>query len=532
MQVQHIPYQQTGYFSKLMCDYLNEDPQLQLFYGNFPNLEGFEKQLANRSASKIDTSDKREVLASVLVSQCNELKLSDLTISNIQLLKFENTFTITTGHQLNIFSGPLYFLYKIISTINLTKQLKEEFPENNYVPVYWMATEDHDFEEVNYFNFKGKKLVWNRADGGPVGRFDTKGMDTFFEAFAAQLGTSKNAEYLKQLFQKSYVKHSTLTEATRYLVNELFGEYGLVIIDGDDVKLKKQFVPYIKTELFEQKAFEKVSETNELLEKTYKIQVNPREINLFYIQDGLRERILFENDIFKVNNTSITFSKNEIENELVQHPERFSPNVLMRPLFQEVILPNLCYIGGGGEMAYWLQLKSFFDEVKVPFPILLLRNSALLMSEKQEDKLERLGLTIEELFLSQNDLINKRVKELSDISIDFTPQREHLQQQFDALKEIALQTDASFLGAVNAQEKKQLKGLDTLEKRLLKAQKRKLSDEIERITLLQNELFPKGNLEERTKNFSEVYLEMGNGLIPRLFNSLHPLELEFSVITM
>ena len=532
MQVQHISYQKTGYFSKIMCDYLNEDPQLKPYYGNFPTIEGFKKQVASRIASNIDTSEKREVLASVLLKQCKNLLLSDLTISNIQLLKFKNTFTITTGHQLNIFSGPLYFLYKIISTINLTKELKAEFPENNYVPVYWMATEDHDFEEINYFNFKGKKLVWNRKDGGPVGRFSTDGMDAFFEAFATQLGTSKNAEYLKKLFQKSYIEHATLTEATRFLVNELFGEYGLVIIDGDDAELKQQFVPFIKAELFEQQSFKKVSETNNLLAVNYKIQVNPREINLFYIKDHLRERILFENDIFKVNNTAITFSKSEIEQELTLHPERFSPNVLIRPLYQEVVLPNLCYIGGGGEMAYWLQLKSFFDEVHVPFPILLLRNSALLVSEKQEDKLERLHLKMDDLFLKQNDLINKRVKELSDISIDFTPQREHLKQQFLGLKEIALQTDASFIGAVNAQEKKQLNGLDALEKRLLKAQKRKLSDEIERITLLQNELFPKGSLEERTKNFSELYLEMGSSLIPGLFNSLHPLELQFTVIAL
>ena len=216
--------------------------------------------------------------------------------------------------------------------------------------------------------------------------------------------------------------------------------------------------------------------------------------------------------------------------ELEEHPERFSPNVIARPVYQEVILPNLCYIGGGGELAYWLELKTTFEALNVPFPIVLPRNSALVVTEKQQKKLEKMNLSMADLFLGQSSFINKKIREISNIEIDFSPQKEKLQEQFKALYELAEQTDKSFLGAVKAQEVKQTKGLHNLEKRLLKAQKRKLKDHVLRMTDIQNELFPAKSLQERKLNFSELYLEYGEALIPTLFQVLKPLKIDFTII--
>ena len=182
-------------------------------------------------------------------------------------------------------------------------------------------------------------------------------------------------------------------------------------------------------------------------------------------------------------------------------------------------------------MAYWLQLKSYFEAVNVPFPMLLLRNSVLIKTEKQTLKLKKLNLTLRDLFLKQNDLVNQQIKKLSEIDIDFSNQKEHLNQQFKDLYALAKKTDKSFVGAVAAQEKKQINGLTHLEKRLLKAQKRKLNEQITRITELQNELFPRQSLQERNLNFSEIYLEFGEELIPKLMQELKPLKGEFLVLT-
>ncbi|POY39626.1 bacillithiol biosynthesis cysteine-adding enzyme BshC [Flavobacterium alvei] len=531
-----ISYQNSGYFSSLMNDYLDQKPNLQSLYNRFPNLENFESQIKEKKINfngndNFNSNVKRAILVSVIEKQYAKINTSDKTLNNIKLLNNSNTFTITTGHQLNLFSGPLYFLYKIISTINLAKELKEKYPTENFVPIYWMATEDHDFDEINYFNFKGRKFRWNKESSGPVGRLSTEGLDDFFEVFSHELGIGKNAETIKKMFQESYLNHSNLADATRFLANELFGEYGLVILDADDKDLKRFFIPYIKEELTQHTSHKKVLETIQKL-KDHTVQVNPREINLFYMENDLRERIIFENGKYFVNNTEIKFSETEILELVQNHPEKFSPNVIMRPLYQEVILPNLCYIGGGGEIAYWLELKSFFNAVNVTFPVLLLRNSVLLATEKQVKKADKLGLSWSDLFSKQTDLVNQKTATLSEFPIDFRIQKEHLRKQFDTLLAIANQTDASFLGAVKAQEAKQIKGLENLEKRLLKAQKRKHSETLERITDLQNELFPNQSLQERQANFSEFYLENGKDLIHKLITTLKALDSKFEIVIL
>lgn len=526
-----ISYRATNYFSNFICDYLEEKPKLKGLYHRFPKLNNFKAQIDEKSQSC--RSEARHHITKVLKSQYANLQPSELTQNNIDSLTANNTFTITTGHQLNLFTGPLYFLYKIISTINLTKQLKEAYPDYNFVPVYWMASEDHDFDEINFFNFKGKKIQWNSNQTGAVGRFNTSGLEDVFKVMASEFGEGKFAEQLQAWFKEAYVNHNTLADATRYLANALFGDYGLVVLDADDKALKRLFIPHLEKELTEQTAFKQVSKTNTKLEELgLKIQVNPREINLFYITENLRERIVFEDNVFKVNNTELSWTKDDILSHLNDYPERFSPNVIMRPLYQEVILPNLCYIGGGGEMIYWLQLKSNFEAHGVTFPMLLLRNSVVVKTKKQAEKLDKLHVSNQDLFLDRNTFINKKVRAISNIDIDFSTQIQHLEQQFKHLYQLAKQTDASFLGAVKAQEIKQLKGLKHLEKRLLKAQKRKLKDQIERCTILQEQLFPNQSLQERNANFSELYLEYGERLIPELMAVLEPLKGDFTILTL
>jgi bacillithiol biosynthesis cysteine-adding enzyme BshC len=399
-----------------------------------------------------------------------------------------------------------------------------------------MASEDHDFEEINHFHFKGQKVRCESKEKGVVGSFSTKGLDLLLSHFSNALGKSIAAETLKKWFQESYLSHPTLSEATRFLIHQLFGEYGLIILDANDADLKRSMIPYFQKELLENITFKSVSKTNQkllkALGKNTKIQVNPRKINLFYCKDQQRNRIVEKENYFTVLHTDISFSKQEIVDEMNQYPERFSPNVLLRPLYQEVLLPNLGYIGGAGELSYWFQLKSTFEQFHVPFPILKLRTSALLVSSKQAKKIKKLALSYADLFLESSSLINFRVRAISNIDIDFTPQKETLIRQFQQLYEIAEQTDASFLGAVTAQEKKQLNGLDALEKRLLLAQRRKLTDEVRRISDLQNDLFPNKSLQERQLNFSELYLEYGDELIPMLMQSFDPLHFEYMVLEL
>lgn len=524
-----IPYQQTGYFSKLIIDYLNQKDQLNSLYHRFPTLDSFKSQMEEKQNSFPKTN--RLVLVESLQKQYKNIRPSNTTLQNIELLSLDNTFTIVTGHQLNLFTGPLYFLYKIISVINLCKDLKANYPEQNFVPVYWMATEDHDFEEINHFTFKRMKFQWNKNASGPVGRLDTEGLQAVFEQFEPYLGVGKNAEFLKDLFRKAYLEHPNLADATRFLANELFGAYGLVIIDGDDKHLKQLFVPHMQEELIGCSSVRAVEQSFTVL-KDYSIQVNPREINLFYIENGLRERIVIKNGLYRVNHTELVFTKEEILSLVEKKPEKISPNVILRPLYQEVILPNLCYIGGGGELAYWLELQKVFTLHKTTFPMLLLRNSVLLATEKQNYKREKLQLSWEELFLKTEFFLQKKSHDLAQTVFDFSQQRLFLENQFKQLEDLTLKTHPSFIGAVSAQKTKQLKGLDHLEKRFLKAERLNNQETIDRMLDLKITLFPNNSLQERVDNFASFYLDFGNDLIPNLMNRLNPLDQNYAIIVM
>ena len=528
-----ISFRDTAFVSKLICDYVENRPELQTLYHRFPTSENFKAQLEAKQSEF--SFEKRHNLVAVLTEQYAPLSPSELTTKAIQSLADETTFTVTTGHQLNLMGGPLYFLYKIITTINLAKELKHKYPQNKFVPVFWMATEDHDFEEINHFNFQNKRFQWTQQSSGAVGSLATFGLTEFVKVFSDTLGNSPHAIELKELVKNAYLNHSNLAAATRYLVHTLFGSEGLLIMDGNNSVLKRHFIPHITSELTNQQAFTTVSKTNEQLTKidaAYKVQVNPRKLNLFYLKENLRQRIVKKEGLYSVLNTDISWDLAGILEEVNAHPERFSPNVIMRPLYQETILPNLCYIGGGGELAYWLQLKSYFDMEHIQFPILLHRNSVLLISPKQHQKLDKLKVSVSDIFQDKQVLTQSQIKKISTLPIDFSFQKEQLKQQFKHLYIIADQTDKSFKGAVAAQEKKQISGLEALEKRLLKAEKKVHKDYIERLEALHLELFPNGGLQERITNFSEFYLDYGDAFLETLKSELNPLNQKIHVLTL
>ena len=532
MQKKFISFKETKRFSKLITSYLDQSETLQPFYGLYPSLSHFKKQIELKKSTY--PASHRKALVETLEQQYQDIPHSDAVARNLELLKDETTFTITTGHQLSLMTGPLYFLYKIISTINLCKQLSEAYPESAFVPVYWMASEDHDFEEISSFRYQDKSIRWPREAAGAVGELSLEDLQPALSLFKQHLGESVNATQLKQWIDETYLDSNSLAEATLKLVNTLFGEQGLIVLEPQQPALKALFKPVLREELQHKPSFKavqaQVGRLKEEFDPSYIPQVNPREINLFYLTPTGRHRIEKIDTTYQLNGTEHSFTAAEILDLVERHPERFSPNVILRPVYQECILPNLCYIGGGGELAYWFQLNATFAHFDLPFPMLLLRNSALLYSKKTATKIERLNLTTADLFLKRNTLLNKKVRQISNIDLDLTPLKDQLQKQFDSLQLLVAQTDASFKGAVEAQQTKQFKGIDRLEKRLLKAQKRVLKDEVERLTLLHEHLFPNDTLQERVLNFSSYYMELGEAFIPQLLEALDPLNPDFVLL--
>lgn len=528
MKASYINYSDTNSFSETLLSYIANDKKLASFIGNQPNFAGFEKQISQKK-EKTD----RATLVNILLEQYKSLGNDwQQTNQNIGLLAEQNTFTVTTGHQLNIFTGPLYFIFKIVSTIKLCKELKTKFPDYNFVPVYWMATEDHDFAEINHTQMQGEVIKWDVPAKAATGRMETISMARTVKKYKKLLGLSHNSDKLSKLVEEAYLNHLNLADATRYLVHGLFGKYGLVVIDADDPSLKTIFSPYIKQDLLEQNSFREIVKTTEALEKEgFETQVHAREINFFYLTDEFRERIVeTEEGNFQVLHHDITFSKDELLKEIDDYPERFSPNVVMRPLYQEIILPNLCYIGGGSEIVYWLQLKSNFDHYKVTFPILLPRNSAIISNEHLDYKIFRLNLTFKSIFKDANLLKKEYVRIHSKHRLNLNDEWVEMEEIFNRIKERASKIDPTLRPSAEAIKTRLCKAINNLEKKFVKADKLNFEDAISQIDKIKSKLFPNGHLQERVENVGLLYVKYGDDLLNDLMRYFNPLDMKFTIL--
>ncbi|NEM96112.1 bacillithiol biosynthesis cysteine-adding enzyme BshC [Pontibacter burrus] len=517
MKITKMDYAATGAFSQTIADYLAQNEKLKPFYNHFPTIASFEAQLQEKSFSQ----EQRQVLHKALQEQYSSVsEINPKVQQNMDLLLQPNTFTITTGHQLNIFTGPLYFVYKIVTAINTCKQLQAQYPNYNFVPVYWMATEDHDFAEINHFNLFGKGYRWESEQKGAVGRFTTEGLEQLLDELPEKF----------PVFEEAYRNSKTLADATRAITHSLFGEYGLVTIDGDHAELKKALTPIVEKELTENLSHKLVTETSAQLEEAgYKPQVYSREINLFYLEDGLRERIVQEGHNYKVLNTNYSFTQQEILQLVKEHPEQFSPNVILRPLYEELILPNLAYIGGGAEVVYWFQLKQVFEHYNVAFPLLMLRNSAMYINRGNASRMHKLGLTVEELFKPYLELKKHLSGQLHDEEITLEAQRQTIVAAFKEVESLAQTIDPTLVKAVAAEEQKAHNALHILEKKLTKARDSKHEQTFKQLENLKEKLFPGGSLQERHDNLLSIQANNPD-FIPALVDAFEPLEFKFTIL--
>ena len=524
----HVPYKETGYFSKLVTDYLSESNDIKPFYDFTPDAAGVAQAIKVRAAYPVD----RKTLVATLSAQYGRLPRSGKTEVNIQSLLSENTFTICTAHQPNLLTGYLYFIYKILHAIKLAEELNITYPHKHFVPVYYMGSEDNDLEELGMFRFRGEKYVWDGAgQTGAVGRMSPASLKPLLNELFKTFGPpGSNCDELQALLTKAYLEHETIGAATKYLVNELFGRYGLVVLDPDDAMLKAAFIPVVQDELLHQAANPIITKHIEALGANYKIQAHPREINLFYLNGQIRERIEKKDDKWVVLNSEIEFSEAGILAELNQHPERFSPNVMLRGLFQETILPNVAFIGGGAEVAYWLQLNSLFKYYKVFYPAILLRQSVLWIDDAAAKLRRQSELSIPDIFKPELELERDYVTKHSGTEWQTKNETQAIEQIFNSLKQKATTLDPTLAAAADAALTKMRHRLAELEKKMLRAEKRKMQVQLERIDRFKKSLFAGNSLQERVENFSGYYLDYGSSFFDTVKDAIKPLTSEFLII--
>jgi bacillithiol biosynthesis cysteine-adding enzyme BshC len=386
---------------------------------------------------------------------------------------------------------------------------------------------------LNHIHLGGEKLAWNTKQKGAVGRMKVdKELVKLIHTIEGQLSVLPHGNDIISLIKKHYKENQTIQDATFGFVNALFGEYGVVVLLPDNAALKKQMVPVFEDDLLHQSASGIVETSAGKLQKAgYKVQVNPREINLFYLKDDLRGRIEQKNDLFTIHDSRLTFSTEELLAELKTKPENFSPNVILRGLYQETILPNIAFIGGGGETAYWLQLKDLFEHYKVPFPVLVLRNSFLIVEKKWQEKIAKLGFEIEDFFLPEQELLNRLVAKESELPTKLNGSLTELEQLYETFKKQAAAVDSTLVQHVDALKLRTVHRLQELEKKMLRAEKRKFNDQERQIHAIKVQLFPGAGLQERYDNINYYYAKWGKSIIQKLYQHSLALEQEFCIIT-
>ena len=521
-----LQYNKTGYFSKIVTDYLEQSAELRAFYTHLPNLQGIKDAIESRK----NFPHHRSLLVEELQKQYAGLTTMDAVKQNIRLLQDTNSFTITTAHQPAIFTGTLYFLYKILHTIKLAAYCKEQLPQYDFIPVFYMGSEDADLDELGKIFMGNEKIVWDAKQTGAVGRMHTKGLDKIITRIEGELSVLPFGSTLIQLLKDCYLKSPDIQTATFKLINALFAEYGLLVVIPDNGNLKKVMRPVFEDDLVHQTPSAIVGQTISNLLQHYKVQANPRAINLFYLKDNKRERIEATGTKYEVLNTGLSFSKEEILKELEDYPERFSPNVILRGIFQETILPNIAFIGGGGEMAYWLELQDLFKHYHVPYPVLVLRNSFLLVEKKWKDRITKLGFDTKDFFQAEQQLLTRLVTRNKNGELKLVNELTEVAQLYQQLRQKAGNIDKTLEQHIKALQAKAERRLHELEKKMLRAEKRKYEDQQRQIQAVKSVLFPFNSLQERIDNFMPYYAKWGAGFISMLYKHSLALGSEFVVL--
>ncbi len=526
MKVENIPIDKVRQFSNRDFTYYNSPEKFKEYINYLPSLQAFPDIINSKSSHPID----RDLLHHVVAKQYETTNNSAITRNNLNLLREKNTFTVTTAHQPSLLTGPLYYVFKILSTINLAHQLNDTYTDYKFVPTFIIGSEDHDFEEINHLNLYGKQIVWNNDGKGPVGHFTVDGLKEVISETSDILGNKSLAIDILNDISNVLNECNNYQEFAFKLTHRLFDHLGLLIVIMDNAKLKKAFTPIIKEEILEGPSQKLVHQTQIEINKhlNFQPQAHARPINFFYTGNGERNRVILENGTYHIDNTSLTFSRSEIVDEIEQYPERFSPNVVMRPLYQESILPNLAYIGGGGELAYWTERKSQFDHFGIPMPALIRRQSGMILTPSDEKSMSKLDLTLSDIFQDKESLVDRMIQGDDHPEYFLDEERQALEEIFSSVEKKVIQLDGSLKQSVGSEKTKLSKSLDYLENKMKKALKQKESVSINRLDKLQAKLFPNG-LQERHDNIFQYISQYGEEIIDQMLPYCNPLEKTFKV---
>jgi bacillithiol biosynthesis cysteine-adding enzyme BshC len=528
----------------IYLDYLYEyDNVSRFFKANFRNKDEFLNIFKVVSEANITN---RNNLADIIKSQYDNYTPSPKTINNIELLKSKKTLTVVTGQQLGMLGGPLYTFYKIITAIKLSTFLSERYDNFNFVPVFWLEGDDHDFNEirhVNLINDKNDLQVFNYGnevsedeDRSSVGYIK---IDDSINVFLDEIKQSiRNTEFTSGLFARLktfYSPGKSLKDAFKELLFWLFDKYGLILFDPQDKNIKEIMKPIFRDELTN---FRKHTETmvgvSAELEDLYHAQVKVRPVNLFYSTDGGRFLLDPVDNEFRLHKRRKRFSYDELMNLIETEPENFSPNVLLRPVCQDYVLPTAFYVGGPGEVAYFAQVLPLYDFFNVHSPVIYPRSSATILEKNIDSIIDKYNLSLNQAFWEPEALKKHVLASLSDITVDdiFGDATEKIDLVLDQLKEKLFEFDKTISDASAKYRQRIMSYLEELKGKAVDSQKKKYETTLRQVDKLSSTLLPNGSLQERELNFIYFVNKYGYEILDKIFEELAINKFEHQIISI
>lgn len=519
-------------FSLFFADYLSEYHKVQQFFEvdfhplrNFP---AYARQISERFPH-------REEIAEILNAQNSPLQPFRRALDNIELLRSPNTVAIVTGQQVGIFTGPLYTIYKTITALKLVEQLKAAYPEYNFVPIFWLEGEDHDFDEMNKITVLNAEaapsIIEYLIDGKPVERnvgavgelVLGTGLRLFFEQIAAALPKTEFKDVVVRAFGECYSEGKNFSTAFAELMNRLFPDEGLVFINPNDRRLKMLMRPIFRSEIADYPSVSQlIIERSAELEDRYHAQIKPKAVNLFLFHKGGRYLIEPREHDFSLKGTRQFFSKEDLLKMVEETPELFSPNVALRPICQDTLLPTLAYIGGPAEISYFAQLSKVYKRFGLSMPIIYPRASATILEERLMKTMEKYQLDLPDLF-DNPDSVNRKVVELvSEVKVDdmFTNALERVRELINEMKFGLNYIDPTLLGALETTRGKIEGHLQVLRDKAMEAQQRRHETALRQVGRVINTVFPSRNFQERELNIIHYMNKFGMDFPRFLKNTL------------
>ena len=517
----------------LFLDFIEEFDNVAKFYSkNFRDKDNYIKHF-NRLAQQ-DRSHRNK-LAQIIKNQYSTKKVSKETEANIEQLDSPKTIAVITGQQLGLFGGPLYTIYKTITAIKFCKKLKEDYPEFNFVPIFWLEGDDHDYDEVRTISLLNNENILTdisyndgleeETNRGSIGKLKfNENINLVFEELQKTLRETEFKASLIDFLKTIYSPGKTFLESFSELLFNLFDQHGLIIFNPIDDEVKKLFIPIFRKAItdFQYHSTALVERSAEL-EEVYHAQVKVKAINLFYLDE--KERLLIEpteTGELRLKGKRKKFSFEDILNQIENTPEKFSPNVLLRPICQDFLFSTGFYIAGPGEISYFAQVNPLYEFFSIEEPFIYPRASATIVEQGVNQVLTKHNLSILEIFVDEKELIDKIVRASSELNIEqlFSSANENINNVFKDVSEKIILIDKT-LGDLSEKSLQRIQQtLDYLKQKATEAEKRKYETSIRQLSKVQNILYPKNNLQEREINFIYFVNKYGMDFLKWLYDNL------------